>query len=107
MFDMRAERSVRTWLGRLVLWVLAVVTNALSIFFISMESFTFTTWRLVVIRKSTGEEILRGDIPALDRRRMLVVVRRDLERLDEDGFLRVWGEPGRWEEVLTDRRWID
>lgn len=70
------------------------------------EPVLIATRRIAVVRTGTGREVVAGVSPVLRARRLVAMMRLDLTRLTEEGFLAEWGDHTTWKErfVLRERQ---
>jgi hypothetical protein len=92
-----------TWLLQLLSWLVAAVTLLLALASPPGEPVLIATRRISVVRSRTGQEVTGGVSPVLRARRLIAMMRLDLTRLTEEGFLAEWGDHTTWKQRFAAR----
>jgi len=92
-----------TWLLQLLSWLVAAATLLLALASPPSEPVLIATRRIAVVRSRTGQEVTGGVSPVLRARRLIAMMRLDLTRLTEEGFLAEWGDHTTWKQRFAVR----
>lgn len=103
MTDFSAER-ILVWAVVIVLSVIAFVISWFTSADLSGPGPSGVR-EVQFLRRSSGELLLRGESPPFRSKPLLMLIRRDAERLDKGAFLAKWGDPREWHRLLDHERY--
>ncbi|MFD1721867.1 hypothetical protein [Amnibacterium endophyticum] len=95
--------------GRVLVWLLSTVLVLISVALSVATSVPFAELipmhEIVVLRRGTSEELLRGEVPVFRGRRLLKLMKADASSMSEAGFLQKWANVRRWTLLLDAPNW--